>query len=252
MVRGIGKFKEWFKDYSEQYVIIGGTACDLLMSEEGLDFRATKDFDLVLIVEAIDKNFGYRFWEFVITAGYEHCNKSVGKPEFYRFYKPRSKEYPIMIELFSRRLSSIELPENAILSPIPLEEDLSSLSAILLDDDYYEFMKHGRIKIDGVTVLEPEYLIPFKAKAWLDLSEKKARGERVDSKNIRKHKNDVFRLTEALSKHTTPPEYLPEKIKIDMQAFVKAMCSEEITLKELGIREKTKEEILKELQALYK
>ncbi len=37
-------------------------------------------------------------------------------------------------------------------------------------------------------------LIPFKAKAWLDLKERKLNGDQVDSKNIKKHKNDVFRL----------------------------------------------------------
>jgi hypothetical protein len=31
------------------------------MTEDGLDFRATKDIDLVLIVEAVDKNFGIIF-----------------------------------------------------------------------------------------------------------------------------------------------------------------------------------------------
>ena len=31
------------------------------MSEEGLDFRATKDIDLVLIIEAVDVNFGKNF-----------------------------------------------------------------------------------------------------------------------------------------------------------------------------------------------
>ena len=39
--------------YEEQYAIIGGTACDILMTEEGLDFRATKDIDLVLIIEVM-------------------------------------------------------------------------------------------------------------------------------------------------------------------------------------------------------
>ena len=43
MVTGIDSFKEWFKGSEEQYAIIGGTACDILMTEEGLDFRATKD-----------------------------------------------------------------------------------------------------------------------------------------------------------------------------------------------------------------
>ena len=42
MVIGIDSFKEWFKGSEEQYAIIGGTACDILMTEEGLDFRATK------------------------------------------------------------------------------------------------------------------------------------------------------------------------------------------------------------------
>ena len=48
MVPGIDSFKEWFKGSKEQYAIIGGTACDILMTEEGLDFRATKDIDLVI------------------------------------------------------------------------------------------------------------------------------------------------------------------------------------------------------------
>ena len=72
MVRGIESFREWFRGYEDQYAIIGGTACDLLMSDEGLDFRATKDIDLVLIIEAVDTDFGKRFWEYVVTAGYEH------------------------------------------------------------------------------------------------------------------------------------------------------------------------------------
>ena len=88
MVTGIKSFKEWFKGNEEQYTIIGGTACDILMTEDGLDFRATKDIDLVLIVEAVDKNFGIKFWEYVKQAGYEHCNKSTGTPQFYRFSHP--------------------------------------------------------------------------------------------------------------------------------------------------------------------
>ena len=65
MVTGIDSFKEWFKGSEEQYAIIGGTACDILMTEDGLDFRATKDIDLVLIIEAVDANFGKKFWEYV-------------------------------------------------------------------------------------------------------------------------------------------------------------------------------------------
>lgn len=33
MVMGVESFRQWFAEYTEQYTIIGGTACDLLMSE---------------------------------------------------------------------------------------------------------------------------------------------------------------------------------------------------------------------------
>ena len=51
MVRGLNKFREQFRDYGDQYVLIGGAACDLLMEEAGLDFRVTKNLDIVLSVE---------------------------------------------------------------------------------------------------------------------------------------------------------------------------------------------------------
>lgn len=104
MVPGIESFKKWFKGNEEQYAIIGGTACDILMTAEGLDFRATKDVDLVLIIEVVDENFGKKFWEYVKQAGYEHCNKSSGVPEFYRFSHPISNQYPAMIELLRESL----------------------------------------------------------------------------------------------------------------------------------------------------
>ena len=78
MVKGIDSFKNWFQGYEEQYVIIGGTACDILMTNEELSFRATKDIDLVLIVEALNADFGRKFWEYVKQAGYEHRSKSSG------------------------------------------------------------------------------------------------------------------------------------------------------------------------------
>ena len=52
MVRGLDLFREHFKDFADRYVLIGGTACDLIMSEVGLQFRATKDLDIVLCIES--------------------------------------------------------------------------------------------------------------------------------------------------------------------------------------------------------
>lgn len=251
MVRGIDSFREWFRGYEEQYAIIGGTACDLLMTEEGLDFRATKDIDLVLIIESVDASFGSRFWEYVTVAGYEHRNKSTGELQFYRFTNPQSGEYPAMIELFTRKPDAVILPGDAVLSPFPMEENVSSLSAILLDDAYYEFLRQGRIRASGVTVLSAAYLIPFKAKAWLDLSYRKAEGEQVDSRNIRKHKNDAFRLTELLDRNMGSISYIPDTIRADMREFTERMRLENVDLKQIGILERSKEAILEELNSIY-
>ena len=217
MVTEIDGFKEWFKGSEEQYAIIGGTACDILMTEEGLDFRATKDIDLVLIIEAVDANFGKKFWEYVKQAGYEHCNKSSGVPQFYRFSHPITNQYPAMIELFTRKLDAIQLPEDAVLTPLPMDEDISSLSAILLDDDYYEFLKQGKVT--------------------------------VDSKNIKKHKNDVFRLTELID--PTAKVVAPQGVYADIQEFVQRMKNENVDIKQLGLVGRTKEKILEELKAMY-
>ena len=51
MVTGIESFREKFRDFSDCYTVIGGAACDILMEEADLDFRATKDIDLILILE---------------------------------------------------------------------------------------------------------------------------------------------------------------------------------------------------------
>jgi len=41
MVHGLEKFKEYFEYRTNQYVFIGGTACDILMDELGAPFEAT-------------------------------------------------------------------------------------------------------------------------------------------------------------------------------------------------------------------
>lgn len=249
MVNGITSFKERFLGYEDQYVIIGGTACDLIMENEELPFRATKDIDIVLIVEAITPEFGRRFWEYVKEAGYEHLNKSTGRSQFYRFTSPKSREYPYMIEIFSRNPDFIELKDDAALTPLPIDEEVSSLSAILLNEAYYELLKNGQMIIDGIPVLDPCCLIPFKAKAWLDLKERKARGEHIDSKNIKKHKNDLFRLAQLMTSDTN--QLLGAEIAEDMKRFLSEMESEEIDLKSIGVRGVDKKTIISILYQCY-
>ena len=115
-----------------------------------------------------------------------------------------------MIEIFSKNPDFIILEDDAVLTPLLIDDEISSLSAILLNEAYYELLKTGQLMVDGIPVLSPTCLIPFKAKAWLDLKERKLNGDQVDSKNIKKHKNDVFRLAQLITAnglHTQRKKY---------------------------------------------
>lgn len=250
MVNGLLSFKQWFKGYEEYYTIIGGAACDILMSEAYLDFRATKDIDLVVIAEVIDADFGKIFWEYIKMAGYQHRKTNTGEPQFYRFNRPSTEEYPSMIEVFSRRPNMIKLPNEAVITPLPIDDEISSLSAILLNDEYYSLLIRGRTIVNEVNVLSPEYLILFKMKAYIDLFYKRQLGQQIDSKNIRKHQNDVFRLTELL----IPNQIIDvsDSVIKDVEEFINYMKNKEIDVRKLGIVGKSKDDILKELSAIYK
>lgn len=218
MIVGIDKFREHFAGHEDQYAIIGGTACDLLFDEAGLRFRATKDIDMVLCVEVVDAAFGESFSAFLDAGGYQARERSDGKKEFYRFHSPTDDSYPFMIELFSRKPEALNLPEGAELTPIPVEEDVVSLSAILLDEGYYEALQTAKREVDGVTIIDETLLIPLKARAFLDLSERAAQDEKIDSKKIKKHRNDVFRLAQLLPGDATIE--MSEPIRDDLRRFL--------------------------------
>lgn len=71
VVNGLEMFSAWFADYKDQYVLIGGTAAAIALNEEGLQFRTTKDLDIVLHLEALTAEFAQTFWEFVKRGGYK-------------------------------------------------------------------------------------------------------------------------------------------------------------------------------------
>ena len=146
-------------------------------------------------------------------------------------------------------LENIELKYSHNLTPLSFEEEISSLSAILLNDDYYEFMKTGIRVVDGLSILDATHLIPFKIKAWLDLKKEKLDGKHVDTKNIKKHKNDVFRLSELLN--SSLKIQVPFSIYEDIQNFLMEMQNEDVDLIHLNLRGKTKDQILRELKSIY-
>ncbi|MEI6385285.1 MAG: hypothetical protein WCQ50_01535 [Spirochaetota bacterium] len=234
MVRGLDVFRRHFDQFRDSYVLIGGTAASLVLEESGLPFRATKDLDIVLSVEAMSAGFVSSFWEFIRSGGYENRQRSTGKRLFYRFYEPTEAAYPEMPELFSRVPDALDIAEASYLTPIPTADEASSLSAILLEPAYYEFIHAGKRVVEGLSIVGEDRLIPLKARAWMDLDARLRAGESIDSRDVRKHRNDVLRLIAILDPSRTL--VIPDSIRGDLRAFVAGLeTAKDINMKALGL-----------------
>jgi len=251
MVVGLDKFAAHFADFQDRYILIGGAATWLVLNEAGIEPRATRDLDMVLCLEVLDTEFASAFWRFIELGKYEIQEKSRGRKIFYRFKNPAQPDYPYMLELFSRKPDMLVLKGDSYLTPIPVGEDVASLSAILMDENYYAFIQQHKRKLGGVSLVGEKCLIPMKARAWLDLTKRRAAGEKVDSRNMRKHRTDVLRLFQILS-----PELrvgLPDSIRKDLSDFLEAIVPEldQQLLKSLEIKGVSPAEIVNTLKTIY-
>jgi len=217
-VKGLEMFIDHFRENHEAFILIGGAACDIWFTEQNLEFRATKDLDVVLILENLNQAFISRIWEFIKAGNYKIKNRNKdGPPVLYRFARPEQGDYPFMLELFCREIPQLNLGPEQHITPVRME-DSQSLSAILLHDRYYELLLNHCREIRDILVADGTALIPLKARAWLDLTSRRNNGEEVKESDIRKHRNDVFRLAVTL-----PDEQgtsLPEELAADVTSFL--------------------------------
>lgn len=224
MVKGLDLFTEHFDDHTEHYILIGGTACERHFSQKEIPFRATKDLDIILVVEALNDAFVKHFYEFVSEGEYSIAEVD-GKKSFYRFKEPKADGYPYMLELFSRQPEVLsEPPKEMHITDIETGDDVSSLSAILMDDAYYNLtMEHSKL-IEGLRVANEPCLICLKTRAYFGNLELRDKGVEIRTENIYKHKKDVLRLLSIIDPAVRLP--VPDSIKPDIENFIAMMEAE--------------------------
>lgn len=217
---GLDTFSEFFSEHSGSYIVIGGAACDHYLAEFGFTYRQTDDIDMILVVEALKPEFVERFWEFIEEGEYEVLQKGE-RNRYYCFRDPKKKNFPVRLELLSRTPDVISTAEDARFTPIPTEEELESLSAILIDREYYDFTIANSSDENGLFRANVFGLICLKVKAFLNLTAERESGKTVHSERINKHKNDVFRLTVTLTGEDR--DELPKEIEQDLKSFLDLM-----------------------------
>lgn len=232
MVHGLEVFRDWFAEYPNRYVVIGGTACNLVLARYGAPERATHDIDMVIMAEAFDRAFYERFVSFARQGGYSHRGKA-GKYVLYRFEQPSDPRFPPKIELLSKRPDHLEGIETD-LGRFQTIDSVGSLSAILLDEPYYGLLDRGIEVVEGIPVLGLRYLPVFKIHAWANLTDDKAAGKSVHGDEINKHRRDVLRLCSLFEPGESVA--LPASIRREVERFVKERPWDDNMLRNLGLR----------------
>ena len=196
MIQGLVNFTDYFKEHSEDYVVIGGLATAMVMNDLGFVARATKDIDLVVISKN-NEEFLKKLLGFIEVAGYKTKQRTdnESKHNLFRFLDSEDKTYPEQIELFAIHTEDSAIVKDSHIIPITTPEFYNYLSAILLDKDYFELLIEHTTNIDGLHVATPEVLIPLKIHAHINL----LKDNHPDAK---KHLTDVIRLATMLDDET--------------------------------------------------
>lgn len=215
-VHGIKHFTDFFAQLSEHYVIIGGIATNFFLLANDLITRRTKDIDLVVLANP-NQRFADKLRDYVTQGRYQIEADSTGKKRNYRFRNPDDAVYPKQIEIFSTAPLELALSADQRIVPFVTSPGLESLSAILMDADYFALVKSTNTIQGGVPLLSSNGLIPLKVRAFIDLDSRRRQGERIDQSDIKKHRNDIIRLAQTLDLGVFE---IPESIKNDLRAFL--------------------------------
>lgn len=101
-----------------------------------------------------------------------------------------------------------------------------------------------------MSVLNATHLIPIKARAYIDLMNRKMNGEKIGDRDIRKHKNDVVRLFQLLSPESRMR--LPSPIQNDFQIFLADIKNDpSMDCKNLGLKYINIDQIVEILKKIY-
>lgn len=194
---GFDHFCKHLRGLENQYVIIGGGAASILLEDQQLEFRATKDVDLVVLIRSDELN--KRILSYVKEGLYLTREATPNLPKYYRFTKPQKHEYPHIIEIFSRNELELELEKDQHIIPV-YNQYAEQLSAILLDDEYFDLIRENlTLSVTGIPYINSVANICLKARAYREMSERKLAGDKnFDEQDRHKHLKDIWRIAATL------------------------------------------------------
>jgi len=213
---GLNHFEEYFKDFRESYVVVGGFATLMLLEKQLKGHgKVTQDIDLVLLTTA-SVEMAQKIKAYVTEGAYTIQKGQKDNFSYYRFVNPKVENFAKEIELFAVNDHALVLDEGQRIIPIDPEEGLYSLSAIMLDHEYFEMIKNNIDNSNRVPCTNTLATIMLKISAFYDL---KSRGD----DKWKKHRRDIIKLVLLL----TGEEYLELKGRMveDVELFMEHLTT---------------------------
>ncbi len=232
MIAKIQRFCSFFSEHKDCYALLGGAACSVWYMNRRPHFRPTKDVDVVLLIEALSQNASFmeRFHEFIERYAYHGESCGLNEQGHLRMFRLLTDhpEVPAQIEILSRKGDIPLLPPHRHTAPLIIENRHTYLSCILMDDEYYHFLRHHVTLREGIPVPTKASLIALKIKAYLNLrevretatDEKQKQNTIPSEQEMNKHMKDVFFLLTGVqpSEDSTT---IPDAIAHDVRQFEK-------------------------------
>lgn len=234
MVKGLETFRKAMQPYKEHFVIIGGTACDIRLTGTSMIPRATDDIDIIVVIDRLTDDFVKAIWQFVKDGDYKPGKRTSKQGQsvyaLYRFIlQDNSLDHPKKIEILSRHSDLLGEPSGFHIEPIP-DDEHHSLSAIIIDDDFYDFTIHQANEENGLMVANNLALIVLKMNAYLNLLAERAARHQVNSDDINKHRSDVLKLV-AAGIYKEPIKVKPKFISV-LKEFLSEVLQHKQSLKD--------------------
>lgn len=215
---GLSHFQNYCKDFDEHYVVVGGFATVMLLDEEfGSDHgKATYDIDLVILTNN-SIELSKKIKEYVKAGQYKIQIGEKDKYRYYRFTQPEIEDFAKEIELFASNENTLELENSQRIIPIDPEKGLYSLSAIMLDPEYFEMIKNNIDKTGVAPSTNTQATIMLKMSAFYDLKEH-------GDKKWKKHRRDILKLSLLLTGEEKIE--LNGRMKQDFDSFLEHLTQE--------------------------
>lgn len=215
---GLSHFQEYCKEFDEHYVVVGGFATVMLLDEELGEGhgKATFDIDLVLLTNN-SVELSQRIKQYITDGKYDIQVGEKDRYKYYRFNNPKEENFAKEIELFASNENKLELDDKQRILPIDPEEGLYSLSAIMLDPEYFEMIKSNINKSTEAPCTNTQATIMLKMSAFYDLK------KREDNK-WKKHRRDILKLSLLLTGEEEIK--LIGRMKEDFDSFIQHLKEE--------------------------